>query len=249
MAEFKRSYDEDETMEGESSMADSVTGSGMGPGFVGGLLVGGLAGWAFNRGGFGNYGYGYGPGFGYPYPVNVSSPDTFSVAQVDGIIATKEAECAQTNAIQQTRYEILNQMSNSGIDLVKDIYTFGNQEALLSAQTNANIAASGAATQLQLANNQAATQLQLANNAAATELCCCKTQGKIDLNAAETNAKIDAIVPAMQNFYLADEVEKLRINAVKTENAYQFGALTTQLYNVGRVVDEVYQKVNTTTAA
>ena len=247
MAEFKRSYDESETMEGDYSMADSITGSGMGPGFVGGLLVGGLAGWAFGRDrNFGNYG----PGFGYPYPVNIGqSPDTFSVAQVDGIIATKEAECAQMNAIQQTRYEILNQMSNSGIDLVKDIYTFGNQEALLSAQTNANIAASGAATQLQMANNQGATQLQLANNAAATELCCCRTQGKIDLNAAETNAKIDSIVPAIQNFYLADEVEKLRINAVKTENAYQFGALTTQLFNVGRVVDEVYAKVNTTTAA
>ena len=52
-------------------------------------------------------------------------------------------------------------------------------------------------------------------------------------------------------YYLKDintgEVEKLRINAVKTENAYQFGSLTAQLANVGRVVDEVYNKVNTTT--
>lgn len=242
MAEFKRSYDESETMEGDSSMADALNGSGMGPGFVGGLLVGGLAGWAFGR----DRGFGFGPG--YPYPINVTntqSPDTFSVAQVDAIIATKEAECAQLNATQQTRYEILNQMSNSGIDLVKDIYTFGNQEALLSAQTNANIAASGAQTQLQMANNQGDIKLQLAQNAAATDLCCCKTQGMINLNAAQTNAKIDAIVPAIQNFYLADEVEKLRINSVKTENAYQFGALTTQLANVGRVVDEVYTKVNT----
>lgn len=232
MAEFKRSYDESETMEGDYSMSESFTG--MGPGFVGGLLVGGLAGWAFGRD-RNNFGYGY-PYPGMPYPV--ASGDTFSVAEVDNIVATKEAECAQMNAIQQTRYEILNQMSNSGIDLVKDIYTFGNQEALLNAQTNANIASTAAAT-----------QLQLANNAAATELCCCRTQGLINLNSAETNAKIDAIVPAMQNFYLADEVEKLRINAVKTENAYQFGALTTQLANVGRVVDEVYSKVNTTAAA
>ena len=242
MAEFKRSYDDSE-MEGDSSMTDSITGSGMGPGFVGGLLVGGLAGWAFGR----DRGFGFNGGYPYPYPVINNSGDTFSVAQVDGIIATKEAECAQMNAIQQTRYEILNQMSNSGIDLVKDIYTFGNQEALLSAQTNANIAASGAATQLQLANNQGDIKLQLAQNAAATDLCCCRTQGLINLNSAETNAKIDAIVPAMQNFYLADEVEKLRINSVKTENAYQFGALTTQLANVGRVVDDVYTKVNTTT--
>jgi len=241
MAEFKRSYDEE--MEGENSMTDSL-GSGMGPGFVGGLLVGGLAGWAFSRDrGFNGYGYG-----GYPFPPVVNAGgDSFSVAEVDNIVATKEAECAQMNAIQQTRYEILNQMSNNGINLVKDIYTFGNQEALLSAQTNANIAASSAATQAQIAAGNAATQLQLANNAAATELCCCRTQGLINLNNAETQAKVDAIVPAIQNFYLADEVEKLRINAVKTENAYQFGSLTTQLANVGRVVDEVYSKVNTST--
>ena len=230
MAEFKRSYDESETMEGDYSMAESITG--MGPGFVGGLVVGGLAGWAFSQ----NRNFGYGPGYGYGFPYPVNTGDSFSVAEVDNIVATKEAECAQMNAIQQTRYEILNQMSNSGIDLVKDVYTSRYEAALSDANINSNIAASSAAT-----------QLQLANNAAATELCCCRTQGLINLNNAETQAKIDAIVPAMQNFYLADEVEKLRINAVKTENAYQFGALTTQLHAVGRVVDEVYEKVNTTT--
>ena len=46
---------------------------------------------------------------------------------------------------------------------------------------------------------------------------------------------------------VADEVEKLRIKSVKTENAYQFGALTSQLSAVGHLVHEVYDKVNTPT--
>ena len=51
----------------------------------------------------------------------------------------------------------------------------------------------------------------------------------------------------MKDFYLEYEVKKLRINSIKAENAYQFGALTTQLYNVGKVVDSIHVKINTPT--
>ena len=58
MADFKRSYEESEQMEGDYSKM--TEGTGLGTGFVGGLIVGGLAGWAFSRD-RGNYPY-------YPYP-------------------------------------------------------------------------------------------------------------------------------------------------------------------------------------
>jgi hypothetical protein len=225
MAEFKRSYEENEMEEGDFRMSE---GTGLGTGFVGGLIVGGLAGWAFSRdrGGY-NYG-GYGPA---PAPVVVESAggshgtDCYTLADVSNLVATKDAQYASLNAAQSSEFNILNTMANNATANAKDMCALSYEFANL--------------------NNQ--TQLQIANNAAESRLCCCQTQGLINQTAAQTQGMIASIVPQMQNFYLADEVEKLRIQSIKSESACQYNSLTTQLINVGRVVDAVYSKVNTST--
>lgn len=220
MAEFKRSYGESETMEGDYSMTE---GTNLGTGFVGGLIVGGLAGWAFSRN---RDGYGYGPGA----PIMVNNPGCgngccYSPADVSNLIATKDAQYAQLNATQQSEFNILNTMSRDNTAMAKDLCGLAYENATLSNQV----------------------QRQIADASAKADLCCCQTQGLVKETACATQGMVAQIVPQMQNFYLTDEIEKLRIKSVKTENAYQFGALTTQLATVGNLVQEVYDKVNTTT--
>lgn len=223
MAEFKRSYDESETMEGDYSQM--TEGTGLGTGFVGGLIVGGLAGWAFSRD-RGAYPYN-----GYPAPMVVNAPaqnnhgNCYSLADVSNLVATKDAQYAQLNAAQSSEFNILNTMSRDNTAMSKDLCGLAYENA-------------------QLANK---TQLEVANASAKADLCCCQTQGLINQSTAQTQGMIAQIVPEMKNFYLEDEVKKLRINSIKAENAYQFGALTTQLYNVGKVVDSIHVKVNTPT--
>lgn len=231
MAEFKRSYEE---MEGDYS-GMTTEGTGLGTGFVGGLIVGGLAGWAFSRDrgnyGYGPYGYGATPvvvgnncGCGC-HNHSVADDNRYSLAAVSNLVATKDAQYAQLNATQTSEFNVLNTMSRDNTAMAKDLCGLAYENA-------------------QLAN---ATQLQLAQASAKADLCCCQTQGLINQSTAQTQGMISSIVPQMQNFYLADEVEKLRIKSVKAENAYQFGALTTQLFNVGKAVEAVYNKVNTPT--
>ena len=220
MAEFKRSYEENEHMEGDySNMAD---GTGLGTGFVGGLIVGGLAGWAFSR----NRDYGY--PYGAPAAFNgcgCGCNNHYSIADVSNLVATKDAQYAQLNATQASEFNILNTMSRDNTALAKDLCGLAYENAMLSNQV----------------------QGKIADASAKADLCCCQTQGLINQTTAQTQDMIAQIVPQMQNFYLADEVEKLRIKSVKAENAYQFGALTTQLCCVGKVVEEIYDKVNTPT--
>lgn len=233
MAEFKRSYEENEQMEGDySNMTD---GTGLGTGFVGGLIVGGLAGWAFSRN-RGDYPYG-GYGYGAPVAFNACNcgcgcnRNEYSIADVSNLIATKDAQYAQLNATQASEFNILNTMSRDNTAMAKDLCGLAYENAMLSNQV----------------------QGKIAEASAKADLCCCQTQGLVKETACATQGMVAQIVPQMQNFYLADEVEKLRIKSVKTENAYQFGALTSQLSAVGHLVHEVYDKVNTpattTTAA
>ena len=215
MAEFKRSYGESEKMEGDYSMTE---GTNLGTGFVGGLIVGGLAGWAFNRNREGFY-----PGA--PMVTNVSGNCgcCYSPADVSNLIATKDAQYAQLNATQQSEFNILNTISRDNTAMAKDLCGLAYENATLSNQV----------------------QRQIADASAKSDLCCCQTQGLVKETACATQGMVAQIVPQMQNFYLADEVEKLRIKSVKSENAYQFGALTSQLAAVGHLVHEVYDKVNT----
>ena len=221
MAEFKRSYGENETMEGDYSMGD---GTNLGTGFVGGLIVGGLAGWAFSRN---QNGYPAYPGAPVIANVGGHTGCCYSAADVSNLIATKDAQYAQLNETQQSEFNILNTMSRDNTAMAKDLCGLAYENATLSNQV----------------------QRQIADASAKADLCCCQTQGLVKETACATQAMVAQIVPQMQNFYLADEVEKLRIKAIKSENAYQFGALTTQLANVGHFVHEVYEKVNTPTTA
>ena len=178
MAEFKRSYDLSEKMEGESTMTDAITGSGMGPDFVGGLLVGGLAGWAFSRNQNGCY------------PVNNAcscgcNGGQYSIADVSNLVATKDAQYAQLNATQQSEFNVLSQLYKDNTTLASAICNLGYENAML--------------------NNS--TQRQIADASAKADLCCCKTQGLIEKTSCETQGMIGQIVPQLQNFYLADEVE------------------------------------------
>ena len=221
MAEFKRSYEESGHMEGEGSMND---GTNLGTGFVGGLIVGGLAGWAFSRN-QGNWGYGYN---GAPFVSNCGcgcNHNQYSIADVSNLVATKDAQYAQLNATQESEFNVLSQLYKDTTTLASAICNLGYENAMLSNQV----------------------QGKIAEASAKADLCCCKTQGLIEKTACQTQGMVAQIVPQMQNFYLADEVEKLRIKSVKAESAYQFGALATQLGCVGKVVEEIYDKVNTPT--
>ena len=224
MADFKRSYEESEQMEGDYSKM--TEGTGLGTGFVGGLIVGGLAGWAFSRD-RGNY-----PCYPYPAaPVAVNSGcgcrnnDCYSIADVSNLVATKDAQYAQLNATQSSEFNVLSQLYKDNTTLSTAICQLGYENAMLANQT----------------------QGKIADASAKADLCCCKTQALVNETACRTQGMVAQIVPQMQNFYLSDEVEKLRIKSVKSENAYQFGALTTQLAAVGNLVQDVYNKVNTPT--
>ena len=221
MAEFKRSYQENETMEGEKTMTENL-----GTGFVGGLIVGGLAGWAFSRNNHDGYGYPPYAVNGAPVVVNGTGCNScYSAADVSNLIATKDAQYAQLNATQQSEFNILNTMSRDNTAMAKDLCGLAYENAMLSNQV----------------------QGKIADASAKADLCCCQTQGLVKETACATQGMVAQIVPQLQNFYLADEVEKLRIKSIKSENAYQFGALTAQLASVGNLVHEVYDKVNTTT--
>lgn len=215
MAEFKRNFETSKSeefsgMEGDSMMSD---GTNLGTGFVGGLLVGGLAGWAFNR---------YDRHDGYGHPPFVENMG-YSQADVSNLIATKDAQYAQLNATQESEFNVLSQLYKDNTTLSGAICNLGYENAMLSSTV----------------------QRQISDASAKADLCCCKTQGLIAQESAKTQGMINSIVPQIQNFYLADEVEKLRIKSVKSENAYQYGALASQLNCVGKVVEEIYSKVNT----
>lgn len=221
MAEFKRSYAENEQMEGDySSMTENL-----GTGFVGGLIVGGLAGWAFSRN-QNPYPYAYN---GMPIVNNGCgcgcNHNQYSIADVSNLVATKDAQYAQLNATQESEFNVLSQLYKDNTTLASAICNLGYENAMLSNQV----------------------QGKIADASAKADLCCCKTQGLIEKTACETQGMVAQIVPQLQNFYLADEVEKLRIKSVKAENAYQFGSLSTQLCCVGKVIEAIYDKVNTTT--
>ena len=241
MAEFKRSLEENEMVKGETEMDN---GTGLGTGVVGGLIVGGLAGWAFSRDR--GCGYGYGP-YPYAYGAPIANGASFaagvavgenaySLADVSNLVATKDAQYAQLNATQQTRYDILNTMSRDNTAMAKDLCGLAYEVSNLNGQT----------------------QRQIAEVSAKADLCCCETQGLIKQNTtetqgliaqstAQTQGMIASIVPQMQNFYLKDEVEKLRIKELASESACQYNSLHSQLNLIGAGVAKLIDKSTTTT--
>lgn len=215
MAEFSKHYDVSE------SSNDGGNGMFDGEGFIGGAILGGLVGWAFGGGLYGNRGFN-----NYPYPpVGVVANDCYNQADVSNLIATKDAQYAQLSATQQTEFNVLSQLYKDNTTLASAICDLGYAGAM---QENT-------------------TQKAILEASAKADLCCCKTQGLIEKTASETDAKIAQIVPQMTNFYLADQVEQLRIREIMKENSCGFNSVNSNLGVIGAGVQQILAKLYSTT--
>lgn len=218
MAEFSKHYDVQ-----ESGSETGGTGMFEGDGFIGGTIVGGLVGWALSGGFCGNRCNNFGCGYGYPASVAVA--DCYSTADVANLVATKDAQYNQLNATQSSEFNVLSQLYKDNTTLSSAICQLGYEGAM---QSNA-------------------TQKEILEASAKADLCCCKTQGLIEKTACETDAKIAQIVPQMTNFYLADQVEQMRIKEIMSQNACGFNAVNNNLSAISTGVQQILTKLNTTT--
>lgn len=120
MAEFSKHYDASE------SSNDGGNGMFDGEGFIGGAILGGLVGWAFGGGLYGNRGFN-----NYPYPpMGVVANDCYNQADVSNLIATKDAQYAQLSATQQTEFNVLNQLYKDNTTLATAICDLGYAGAM-----------------------------------------------------------------------------------------------------------------------
>ena len=182
MASFSENYE----VKGGNEMTDSIIGAG--GGFIGGLVTGGLIGYALNNWN-GNKGFACGP-YATVAPAVVDNCgcrcNDYSIADVSNLIATKDAQYEQLNATQESEFNVLSQLYKDNTTLASAICNLGYENAMLSNQV----------------------QRQISDVSAKADLCCCQTQGMIS-----------RIVPEMKQFYLEDEVAKLRqINAIQNTN-------------------------------
>ena len=211
MAKFSENYEV--SSEGGNVMTD---GFGFGNGTFGGLIVGGLLGYALSNNQFGRNGFGYGS---VPF---VSAPcgchDQYSIADVSNLVATKDAQYAQLNATQTSEFNVLSQLYKDNTTLSSAICNLGYENAMLSNQV----------------------QRQIAEASAKADLCCCQTQGAIS-----------RIVPEIKQFYLEDEVAKLRqINTIQNTNC-GFDKVNMNLNDIGcgvkAILQKLYEPTTTTT--
>ena len=211
MANFNESYE----VKGGSEMTDSVIGAG--GGFIGGLVTGGLIGYALN-----NWNGNRGCAYNVPF-VNTACGcgcDNYSIADVSNLVATKDAQYDQLNAVQQSRFEILNTMGRDNLSMAKDLCGLAYENAMLSNQV----------------------QRQISDVSAKSDLCCCQTQGMIS-----------RIVPEIKQFYLEDEVAKLRqINAIQNTNC-GFDKVNMNLNDIEcgikAILNKLYEPTTTTPTA
>ena len=209
MASFSENYE----VKGETGMTDNVLGAG--GGFVGGLVTGGLIGYALNQWG-GNRPFGP---YGTPAVVDGCGCNHYSIADVSNLTATKDAQYAQLNATQTSEFNVLSQLYKDNTTLASAICNLGYENAMLSNQV----------------------QRQIADASAKADLCCCQTQGMVSRT-----------VPEMKQFYLEDEVAKLRqINAIQNTNC-GFDKVNMNLNDIEcgikAILNKLYEPTTTTTA-
>lgn len=216
MANFNENYE----VKGGSEMTDSVIGAG--GGFIGGLVTGGLIGYALNNWN-GNRGFAYGP-YATVAPAIVDNCgcrcNEYSIADVSNLVATKDAQYAQLNATQTSEFNVLSQLYKDNTTLASAICNLGYENAMLSNQV----------------------QRQIADASAKADLCCCETKGMVS-----------QIVPELKQFYLEDEVAKLRqINAIQNTNC-GFDKVNMNLADIGcgvkAILSKLYEPTTTTTVA
>ena len=215
MASFNENYE----IKGGNEMTDSIIGAG--GGFVGGLVTGGLIGYALNNWN-GNRGFACGP-YATVTPAVVDNCgcrcNDYSIADVSNLIATKDAQYEQLNATQESEFNVLSQLYKDNTTLASAICNLGYENAMLSNQV----------------------QRQISDVSAKSDLCCCQTQGMIS-----------RIVPEMKQFYLEDEVAKLRqINAIQNTNC-GFDKVNMNLNDIEcgikAILNKLYEPTTTTPA-
>ena len=156
----------------------------------------------------------------YPYPCAGVAPAGIPVAE-----CYSTADVANLVATKDAQYAQLNATQSSEFNVLSQLYK--DNTTLASA-----ICDLGYTSAMQ--NNE--TQKEIMRASAKADVCCCETKGAIA-----------QIVPQMTNFYLADEVEKLRIQAVMKENACGFNSVNSNLGVIGAGVQQILAKLNTTT--
>ena len=207
MASFNENYE----VKGGMEMTEGLGG------FATGAILGGLVGWAFGGGTTGFNRFGAYP-YGAPTVVDNCVCNSYSIADVSNLTATKDAQYAQLNATQQSEFNVLSQLYKDNTTLASAICNLGYENAMLSNQV----------------------QNQIANASAKADLCCCQTQGMVS-----------RIVPEMKQFYLEDEVAKLRqINTIQNTNC-GFDKVNMNLADIGcgvkAILTKLYEPTTTTT--
>lgn len=190
MATFETDYKTEVEKMGEDNLLSGF----------GGVILGGLAGYALSN-------WNKGP---MPYGAGFGSFGGYTQADVQNIIATKDADYNQLNATQQGEFNTINRIDTLGVNLATGLASLGYENARLA---NAN--------QIQTMQSTGAVQNAVAEASAKADLCCCKTQGMIS-----------NIVPEIKNFYLQDEVSKLRDVIGQQQVACGFGKVNDELKDI-----------------
>lgn len=224
MATFNESYQASD--EGGRNMTDGTTISGLG-GFATGAILGGLVGWAFGGNDFGR-GYGYNNFGAIPYPV------AFNAGCGCGCNSHQDcyslADVSNLVATKDAQYASLNATQSSEFNILNTM----SRDNTAMAKDLCGLAYENA----QLAN---ATQLQVAQASAKADLCCCQTQGMIS-----------RIVPELKQFYLEDEVAKLRNINAQQNTQCGFDKVNMNLNDIGcgvkAILNKLYEPTATATA-
>lgn len=218
MANFSEEYEV--KSDGGNSMTEAGTITGLG-GFASGAILGGLVGWAFG-GNCNNFNRNCGCGYGPVYPMGAG----FATGVAVGENLYTTADVANLVATKDAQYAQLNATQSSEFNVLNQLSKDNTTLSSAICQLGYNNA--------QLANQ---TQLEIANASAKSDLCCCQTQGAIS-----------RIVPELKQFYLEDEVAKLR--NINSQQATQcgFDKVNMNLNDIGCGVKAILAKLyNTTT--
>lgn len=141
------------------------------------------------------------------------------------------ADVSNLVATKDAQYAQLNATQESEFNVLSQLYK--DNTTLASAICNLGYESA-------MLNNS--TQRQIADASAKADLCCCQTQGAIS-----------RIVPEIKNFYLEDEVSKLRTMNSQQQMQCGFNAVNSNLSDIEcgikAILNKLYETTTTTPAA
>lgn len=213
-------FNENYEVKGGNEMTEGTTISGIG-GFGLGAVVGGLLGYAIN-GWNGNRGYGF--NYGAPFVATPYINTECGCCHKDYSIA----DVSNLVATKDAQYAQLNATQSSEFNILN---TMSRDNTAMAKDL------CGLAYENAMLSNQ--VQRQIADASAKADLCCCETQGMVS-----------RIVPELKQFYLEDEVAKLRqINAIQHTNC-GFDKVNMNLADIGcgvkAILSKLYEPTTTT---